>query len=454
MCKEGNCGSQKHASSMEMPMSQSDLDLLGYNKPSGCNCGGNCECGKCYPFTPSDYSSKYGFPPQEDFTGKCYIYDSTLATNGELFNIQGPYPPKFPVVPYYPRNVNLEFNFKDCGVPGPYPYQWGWDRWGGDETYDYGKHFYHGIIGHFGHTHILNIQAKVAILSQKKDGNVSVQDAVLKHLLNGSTQMFNWYAGLVNLEGNPIPYDPSTPAGFAKYLFNVAIDGINTYRNDGIINPTQVTSALQDFKNKLAPNSVNMQAIIDTLGEYLDTTLRLNIPGVKPIDLMAWFQLLGMHQNDMFNSWVLYDQIYNGKLDKHQHEKLVEEVNKHINMAIEGGRQFGALFSTWYMFINFFDIYLSEVLNQKTEPAIPNQYRDVRTKWILDSGIRWWTEHVSMFEDFAKAAAKFDYESQYKTQINILESCACLGLQVGEVFRAFDKLLRYRNLYEVLPSNF
>jgi hypothetical protein len=52
-----------------------------------------------------------------------------------------------------------------------------------------------------------------------------------------------------------------------------------------------------------------------------------------------------------------------------------------------------------------------------------------------------------MFEDFNKACAVQDHRKMYEARITMLESCSNIAGYLGEVFRAFDDLIRRREIY-------
>lgn len=115
------------------------------------------------------------------------------------------------------------------------------------------------------------------------------------------------------------------------------------------------------------------------------------------------------------------------------------------------------LFGLFYSAVSFLDIFLNE-FGDPTDPAIPNQYREDRVKFVHSLNVRYWDEHVTMFDDYNKAAALCkDAASNinlFRIQLTMLESCTNISTFVGEVFRAFDMLIRYRDLYNKLPPAF
>ena len=126
-------------------------------------------------------------------------------------------------------------------------------------------------------------------------------------------------------------------------------------------------------------------------------------------------------------------------------------------MAINGGRQLGAFFGTFYGIIAFIDLLIQQYKesknnNHEIDTAIDKEYRKERVDFIYYSETRWWMEHVTMFDDYAKALARNDDENVFVISVNMLESCTVVGITVGEIFRAFDKLVRKLNLYEVFDE--
>jgi hypothetical protein len=215
-----------------------------------------------------------------------------------------------------------------------------------------------------------------------------------------------------------------------------------------------IIQKLTDLAENLALNDKNKKELmeyVENLNKFLNHLLLLNDKN-KAIHLMAWYQLLNMHQKDMFEGYILYKNYY-----EHPTEENKEKLNASVLMAINGGRQLGAFFGTFYGIIAFIDLLIQQYKesknnNHEIDTAIDKEYRKERVDFIYYSETRWWMEHVTMFDDYAKALARNDDENVFVISVNMLESCTVVGITVGEIFRAFDKLVRKLNLYEVFDE--
>lgn len=446
----------------------------------------------------SDYDYNTSFKIN-NFANKNYFYNSDLAKKGTLYNYpnrKSDYLPK-----YFVRKGDTKYNLvskkslsrklrngksnesrkvsnkEEGSVPGPFPYTWPWKQWGGDKKYNLGDHFTDAIIGHFGHTHIMTLHSKMNALRANPNANVYAQNKMLAHLLYASSQIFRKFAGLIDNNANEIKYDPSTPSGQLKMMMEMMIIGKNTNIKDckcptcektdrrclsgitcccnsGIIDTNMIIEKLTDLAENLALNDKNKKELmeyVEKLNKFLNHLLLLNDKN-KAIHLMAWYQLLNMHQKDMFEAYILYKNYY-----EHPTEENKEKLNASVLMAINGGRQLGAFFGTFYGIIAFIDLLIQQYKesknnNHEIDTAIDKEYRKERVDFIYYSETRWWMEHVTMFDDYAKALARNDDENVFVISVNMLESCTVVGITVGEIFRAFDKLVRKLNLYEVFDE--
>lgn len=193
------------------------------------------------------------------------------------------------------------------------------------------------MLSDFGHTHILTVHEKIGVKRFCFKADVASYDKMLLHLIYGSTQIFRWFAQLVDLQGNAVPYDPTTPTGSLKALMDQLITGVGTQNNDGILNPAQIVAAFQQFKNVFDPGSIELQETIDQLAVFLDFALRQGA-----IPLMAWLQLMKMHQEQTYTTYLHYRKVYKTDKCDRKYKKYVAAANIHIKHMIDGGRQLGA----------------------------------------------------------------------------------------------------------------
>lgn len=420
------------------------------NQFSSC-CSCPCKLTKAdfVPPVPTDFIPGSGLKKTYDFIEKGLFYDSKLATEGEIFTVSAPEPDYTPE--YFVRNLNTNFG-AGFGVPGPYPYTWPWSQWGGDLKYEFGTNFYSTLIDHFGHSHFFTMQHKISIKMKSLCLKTVFQDTMLQRIKGAGTQIFKWYAGLVDNDGAAIPYDVSVPAGALKGLMDYLITGKGSIT--GYLDTNYILGSFQFFKTHFFPASVPLQNEINNLTAYI---AEATFNGMIPV--LPWHKLFQVHQDGVYESFLNYRTMYNTcKSDKcyKYYKEMAIEHSKHM---MDGGRQFGVFFGIFYGAISFLDIFLQELGEDlNTDPAIPHVYRASRVPYYQKELVRFWDEHVAMFEDFNKIAALPISETNevelYRIQMAQAESCGSLGIFIGEVFRAFDKLIRYRNLYTVLPPTF
>lgn len=445
------------------------------------------------PYVPADYNEVQGFRPSPmmfNYADKGYFYTSTLATTptSSLFNVGTtnvagvdattivPWDTIYPPF-YYPRPDQVVLNSGNQ-VPGPYPYgpvvaanqyppsvgavppplgptdnsgQWGWPQWGGDTTLDFGPHFYSAIIGHFGHSHIINLQTKVQAVRANTTADTTAMDLMSEHLIVASTEIFARFALLINYtNGSAIAHTGSNiesdiAQAYTVYIYGTPVPGVTT--GTGILNVDFLLNTLNFWATDAAYGNgdaqlVAWQAELETTWNYL---LRRNIVGVTPIDLLCWHRLMVVHQADMYDQYPAFRAYFADPTNA-----AVKNVLNHmIHHSLDGGRQFAAFFIGFYLIVAFIDR-LVTVLGNATPSAIPNVL--TRIPFIKWNQTRYWQEHVCMFNDYDKASALNDNQTIFKTQVNMLESCASLAIGIGEIFRAFDNMNRDRDAYTTLAG--
>jgi hypothetical protein len=402
------------------------------------------------PWVPGDFDLTTGqFKKGILSSKKQAMYDSSLALGTNMFAAPGVYPDSNNPYQskYYLRNFNIDFDKPNPLVPGPFDYDKSWSLWGGDNTYQVGKLNYSGIIDHFGHTHIMTVYSKIAVKVVDPDAKTRSQDLMLEHLIGSSTQIFKWFAQLVDINGNPIPYDPNTASGSLKAFMDMLITGKGTPNDSGVIDTDVLIQTFQTLKDSYAPNSQELQTIIDMMTEFLKYILVDH-----KIDLLAWKPLMTTHQEHAYEMYIAYRDLYQAVYRNRCNVAfLTKEAQRMFQDLIETGHQLAAFFGVFYSAVVFLDTFL-DVLGDLTPPAIPPQDRTVRLRLILDNNIRYWREHVSFFDDFGKynALSKFCNFSEklFQIQVTQLESCSNLGSSVGEIFSSFDAVVRNRHLFE------
>lgn len=444
-------------------------------------------------YVPADYNEVQGFRPSPEtfnFANKNYFYNSTLATNTSsslynvgVTNVAGrdastivPWTTLFPPF-YYPRPAQLSVD-QGGQVPGPFPYgpvvaadqyppssgavppplapadnsgQWGWSQWGGDTVLDFGPHLYSVIITHFGHGHILTLHNKIQAIRANTNANVTYQDMVLQHFLAGSTLIFARFALLINYtDCSPIAHTGSNLAADIAQSFTLLIYGtpvVGDVDGPGIVDVDFFLSTMNFWATDPAYGNgdATLTGLVTQLQTQWNYLLRRGLAGVTPIDLMAWYQLLGMHQKDMYDQYVAYRFYYSDPTSV----MAQQHVNHTVLHGTNGGNQLAAFFVGFYTVVNFIDR-LVTVLGNGTPTAIPNATQ--RMQYCIWNQTRYWKEHVTMFNDYGKAAARQDDTKLFDITMQMLESCSSVGVVTGEIFRAFDQLVRSRDMWTTLTA--
>lgn len=309
---------------------------------------------------------------------------------------------------FYPvyklRNEDIELpNKTDDTVPGPYHYEDGIDKWALDNKYNVGSKNYSGIILHFGHTHIMSLHNKIQAIRANSRADVESQTKVLDHLLYASTRIFLRFAGLIGTDNKPLEINPKVSSGQLKMLFKMLITGYGTKavgdvcgepscdcspsKWSGVMDPMGMLNTLRQFVNNFIPNSTQAPIYCNTLEKFLKTTLKLDTS--DPITFMSWYQLLDMHQKDMFESYIAYKTYYRNK--SQSNKNLLDKQNK---MSMHGGAQLGAFFGFFYTGLIILDTILDErsipfegTYLVKFKRERNDDPRDINSWDVIDEGI-------------------------------------------------------------------
>lgn len=382
------------------------------------NCAKLSEC--CCPPTvtqldnwvKADVDPDCAFELKEDVspTTKRYIYDSSIVTdpNYSVFDI--PQQDQLTVYPpdYFVRNTNVTFPCGN-GIPGPFSYELPFDQWGGDLAVEdingnigvkgIGQSYYTNILAHFGHTHILTVHAKINIKMRDFCSPTLSQDLVTEQLLNGSTQIFNWYAQLVSYpSGCPIPYpdptDPmSPPYASIKALIDTYINGTGTPIDpltgepSGVMDVNGLIARLKGFASQIYTGSplgypLGVPSYItDAIdGPYygieqaLNTILRRDCGNVAhEVPFLSWFQLMKIHQEMVYDIYELFRVVFNTCKTDPTYDCKLKAANDMYRMLLDSGRQMGAFFAGFYSITSILDKILNDIVaNVQSGPgAIP-----------------------------------------------------------------------------------
>lgn len=444
-----------------------------------------------------DWNEQRDFDPALNVHKKKSFFESSLAFNTSIFESINPLTGEEYIESYRLRNEKTAFpDGTSPGVPGPFSYDLGWNKWGGDTLQEMGTQYYGEIIGHFGHTHILTLQEKVMIRACNPKADTTAQDLMLKHLENGSTQIFSKYADVVDINGNRKPID-NTPSGQLRGLMFTLIVGEGL--QDGVIPLDFILGAFRGLANGAEKKSTRevLNQEVDIVQSYLSDVLGAElkdviVDGVKTgvtvhsqrITLQPWAVFMAGHQEGLYLSFEMYREAYKYPRCKHK----ADAANKHAHHNFDMGRKFAAFFGLFYSAVAILDQlvpvhkgnYHRNSDGTDKEYAIPRRVREynedgtrsgIETLDVLRKRVtrmhvylkRYWYEHVTMFEDYLRVAAQIasgrfksaDSQNQvllYRIRLNMLESCAQLALDLGEIFRAFDKLIRKRDIYSKIGT--
>ena len=383
-----------------------------------------------------EYSSEEGFDLSIDFGQKSTIYNSDLALKGNIFNVNdwlGDYPSK-----YHLYNFNTKFEEGD-GVPGGFQYDRPIEQWRKDQKYNMGPSKYATIIGGFGHNHILTVQAAIEL---KRVGHVNIgHEMMLERLTEGSTQIFKWYAGLVDDKGVLIPFDPKTLPGMLKQLMLQLIE------SEEVIDLDRLYDNFTAFNVKFFKNDKELTAIINQTKKANNEILRNgNIP------FLSWHRGMKHHQHHTLHLYDDYYHYYHSDSNE-EFRRAKAKLNVAVRDLIDSGPQLGAFFQTFYGAVVFLDRAL-DIIGAKSEPCIPPKLRMDRLKCLGTLSHSYWMQHTALFADFDMVSAnpyiKDPEIEMYRIKVTMLESCEEIAIFLGELFSSFDWLIRGRKLLDQL----
>jgi hypothetical protein len=396
-----------------------------------------------YPWSSSDWNTDDLFT-NPSFVEKQYIYLSSLALPAGPNKVMGS--------DYRTHNDRTEFSGVNPGVPGPFDYSEGYEFWGGDNVLD-GKARYSEIISHFGHTHILSVQGKVRLEGEDSCADTTAEDKMLDHLLGASTQIFNWYAQLVDNDGNFVNLQLEHPiVGQLKGLMGMLINGWGTPNMNGEVDMNIIISAMSGFVSQFSQgpaHSALLNAELDRLVLYLQDVLRFGLDDEIPF--LAWYQLMDIHQRGSVSYGKLYREAYKTNPSSNNYQAARDSANTHTEFNTRMGRQLASFFGAFYTLTNFLDkFYIPQLPGD--DYAIPEMITNQRLNYVLESQKNLWYQHTILFQDWHKAVALGDLDVAYRINVALLESCTPLASSIGIIFEDFDTLIRRRHIYQALSQ--
>lgn len=369
-----------------------------------------------------DYRRNYGFRSGISPSRKGLFWKSPLALRGDLYKTahnQTGYPS-----PYHPH----EYTTDGEGVSMSFDLDKEWKWWGGDEVYHAGIGNYPSFISHFGHTHIQSIYIQINSDLASKNHFSEYATKTLNFILNNSIKVFAWFAGLVDKEGNRIPFNPNSKSGMLKGLMSMLIFG----EGIDVIDKVQLLDSFRTMA-KGHPRESDLMRQVNILQEYYDyVLLNDNVP------FLPWAKLMAHHQGMIMERYIAYrDFIHTGV--------GIEKADAYAFSLYDSGRQMAAFFGTFYSAINFLDTMLDT-------RVVPEEHRMHRLVYLHDLQYRYWMEHVTFFDDYIKSAVAGDSELMFQVGNYHLESCGHIGTQLGMLFNFFDNLIRNKKIYNIIDS--
>lgn len=394
----------------------------------------------------NDFSSSLTNPALKD-----YLYSSILPFQTPIFCKPGQCTYQFQV--YTTNWGNITAPVPNVGVPGPFLYTEDYSHWGGDEKYHVGQYRYAGILSDFGHEHILVIQMRNAKLSVNQNADTTNEDLSLLSLAGGSSFIFGWFGQIVDLNGNyNFPsYPPCNQADFLKLLIIGFVFGNGEeYGKPGA--NVDLNAMGQVFDQFIGATNGTVESNLTAIKNQLfgSLTSQLRLAQSNPLPLVAWDPLMKAHQHHTSSGWATFTKLFSSANYKKAGPELAES-NKMYMDGVVFGRQMGAFFSAFYGFVNFLDKAMP--LAPGESYVIPMAYHLERSAYIFAEQERTWREHVTMFEDYNKASALNNQAEMHRIRTTMLKSCSSIATTLGEVFRAFDTLVRHRHIFDKLVNN-
>lgn len=386
----------------------------------------------------SDYNYNTGVSPFANFAVKSTSYNSPMALQGTAYRTE-PWLPDYQPRYYYHKASTTY----PPGVPVPSGFDFGRgpSYWFDDTKYEMGQQYYSTIIGGFGHTHILAVQASIRVKMANPDADVSDWHKQMESMKYGSTDIFRKFAQLVDSCSNPIAYDVNTPAGKLKQMMAMLISGPD---------PIDINALAKQFKDFLSfyfpAGNAELNGYIEQMVAYANKCLYNG-----EIDFTSWFVTMSIHQDYTHMGYDMYTEYYNSK----NKEEAAKKLNKHCRGFLNTGERMAAFFGVFMFAVVILDRAMT-LLGSPTPPAIPTEKVNDILNYVLSNQLAAWRQHIWGFLDYDMVAANKNYPCQMKElfeiQTTMLETCNPLACFVGKIMSSFDRLVQGRNLYVSLNS--
>lgn len=404
--------------------------------------GGKDKCCNNYntqPWLESDYNYADGVVASADFSVKSTAYDSPMALNGTAMRTE-PWKPDYQPRYYY-HEASTTYP-PGVFVPSGFDFLRGPSYWYDDTKYEMGQQYYSTIIGGFGHTHILAVQAAIRVKMANPHADVQDWHDQMKALNYGSMDIFRWFAQLVDAYSNPIPYDVNTPAGQLKQLMALLISGPDP------IDINWLADQFRGFLSRYFPDGQpELNALIDQMVAYANKCLYGG-----QINFTSWFVTMSTHQMFTHAGYEAYLEYYKS-IDTCHHADAVKKLNKFCRDFLATGERMAAFFGVFFFAVVILDRAMT-LLGSPTPPAIPTEKVNDILNYVIENQLAAWRQHIWGFLDYDMVAANKCFSNQlselFSIQTMMLETCNPLACFIGKIFSSFDRLIRGRNLYASL----
>lgn len=427
------------------------------------------------PWTLSDYSLTDGFCISSsscaNFAQKPLLMESVLATKVDSIPGSGKLFDTSPDSYFPPFSVKTVPNEEVIPLVSLFPFEWDWSKWGGDTDMEWGQNFYSVIMAHFGRTHIMTVQTKMALQRVAKDADTSAQDTLMEYLANLSIQIFGWFAQVFDNNGNVIPNTGIASIDNLKSLMKYMIfaDNRNTvdYHQPTPLDLNKLTQAFSGFYDQMyavgrpfhgTPQAAQAAELLGLCDGFLKKALYYKEGRGYLIDFLDWRTLMKVHQHRMHMCFDMYRDLFNTNNCSSAYLEKKHMLNEFCCKSIDTGRQMAAFFGLFNIAVNFLDVVLDSIGSAnpsgQTAAAIPADKRINRAKKTNEELLAKWQEHVCLFNDYAKVAALKNVNANnmklLQIQLNMLDSCGALSVELGKIMRDLDCIVRHRKLYSML----
>lgn len=366
----------------------------------------------------SDYSINKGFPEGTNYLRPDLVFNSDLAINGDLFKPFGPVSSK----KYTPSSIEIP------PLPGHYPYDKGWEAWGGDSKYLIGDTHYGNFISSFGLVSATSVHAYYA-----SDGQIKSAKRKLARLAKGSVDSMNWFAGLADGKGNKIKYNPKSKAGMIKSMISMLINGDQPIDLEMMFD--QLNQFITSSSNKESIGE--LKGCIKSLREYLARV------SFGRIEVIPWQELVNRRRKGMLYMYGWY------KSYRSDPRKYGKTISGYIQDFIDTANQMAMLFAIICHVSLMFDCLLDQI--GRDGPVIPQDKRSTILENITNQLLDLFMVNTIIYRDLAELYTRNDDEATdeliLQAEITHVDQCDKLSELLGLVLAILHALVAGRDMY-------